>query len=233
MDDKAEAVPAPPVRPVFRSLSGLSALLKWLLWLIVVTGLAMMLIELARMMIGSQSEVLLLKNDTQQRWMGSLGLARFGLVALGLGLVILTGLTFLNWTSRANRNARLLGAENMTFTPLFAWLWYLIPGWNFWKPFLVMSEIWRASRWPKTWAEHKNWHDENASASLPWWWSLSLVALALIGRAGFATYQKENEAVWWMAAALAVVLAALAAKVLVRQVNDMQLEARHDADMAS
>ena len=64
---------------------------------------------------------------------------------LQLPVVLTTGIVFLMWIHRANRNARGLGAEGMTFTPGWSVGWYFIPIANLWKPFQAMKEIWQAS----------------------------------------------------------------------------------------
>src|SRR5437868_6687462 len=53
---------------------------------------------------------------------------------------IITGVLFLRWIHRANRNARALGAQGMRFTPGWAVGWYFIPIASLWKPYQAMKE---------------------------------------------------------------------------------------------
>lgn len=92
-------------------------------------------------------------------------------VVLGLPLMLATAVLVLNWIHRANHNARQLGAADMRFTPGWAVGWYFVPVAWFWKPYQVMSEIWRASRNPSFWRE------QPVSPLLPLWWILWIVPL--------------------------------------------------------
>ena len=81
----------------------------------------------------------------------------------------ITAVFILTWIHRANHNARQLGAADMRFTPGWAVAWYFVPIAWFWKPYQVMSEIWRASRHPSY------WRGQPVSLLLPWWWILWIV----------------------------------------------------------
>jgi hypothetical protein len=80
-------------------------------------------------------------NDNRQQAIGFIQVALF----------IVTGIVFLVWIHRANRNARALGAEGMQFTPGWSVGWFFVPIMSLWKPFQVMREIWQASAQPGNW----------------------------------------------------------------------------------
>jgi hypothetical protein len=84
-------------------------------------------------------------NDNRQQAIGFTQVALF----------IVTGIVFLTWIHRANRNARALGAEGMRFTPGWSVGWYFVPIMSLWKPFQAMREIWQASAQSRCqgWAE--------------------------------------------------------------------------------
>ena len=88
---------------------------------------------------------------------------------MGLPIMLITAGLVLTWIHRANHNARQLGAADMRFTPRWAVAWYFVPIAWFWKPYQVMSEIWRASRNPSY------WRGQHVSPLLPWWWILWIV----------------------------------------------------------
>lgn len=88
---------------------------------------------------------------------------------MGLPIMLTTAVFVLTWIHRANHNARQLGAADMRFTPAWAVGWYFVPIAWFWKPYQVMSEIWRASRNPSY------WRGQPVSVLLPWWWALWIV----------------------------------------------------------
>jgi hypothetical protein len=83
---------------------------------------------------------------------------------------------FLMWIYRSNFNACQLGAKNMRFTPAWAVGWTFIPILNLWRPYQVISEIWRASKNPTA------WEDQSESALLPCWWGLCIISM-VFGRA--------------------------------------------------
>ncbi len=87
----------------------------------------------------------------------------------GMPIWLITAVLVLIWIHRANHNARQLGAADMRFTRGWAVGWYFVPIAWFWKPYQVMSEIWRTSRNPSYWRE------QPVSLLLPWWWALWIV----------------------------------------------------------
>jgi len=92
------------------------------------------------------------------------------LIGLQQGLIVLvTGVVFLMWIHRANRNARGLGAKGMTFTPGWSVGWYFIPIVNLWKPYQAMKEIWQASTNPTS------WRSQTPPALLSTWWTLWII----------------------------------------------------------
>jgi hypothetical protein len=97
-------------------------------------------------------------NDARQQ---TIGFAQFA-------IYVITGIVFLVWIYRANRNARALGAEGMQFTPGWSVGWYFVPIMSLWKPFQAMREIWQASAAPG------NWRTVQAPPLLGWWWTLYL-----------------------------------------------------------
>ena len=116
---------------------------------------------------------------------------------------LITAVLVLTWIHRANHNARQLGAADMRFTPGWAVGWYFVPIAWFWKPYQVMSEIWRASRHPSY------WRGQPVSALLPWWWALwilpfwgSSVVDLTVGRnldeAGAETLEAASELAYWI-----------------------------------
>jgi hypothetical protein len=102
-------------------------------------------------------------NDNRQQAIGFTQVALF----------IVTGIVFLTWIHRANRNARALGAEGMRFTPGWSVGWYFVPIMSLWKPFQAMREIWQAS------AQPGNWQSVQAPPLVGWWWAMYLISQIL------------------------------------------------------
>jgi hypothetical protein len=107
-------------------------------------------------------------NDRRQRFVSATYMAVF----------IVSGILILRWIYRANRTARQLGVQGMTFTPGWSVGWYFVPIAALWKPFQAMMEIWRASYFPS------DWKTRDASGLLPLWWFLWLVH-SIAGRVAF------------------------------------------------
>ncbi|MDQ1154544.1 DUF4328 domain-containing protein [Brevundimonas sp. SORGH_AS_0993] len=99
-----------------------------------------------------------------------------GLALLPVGLV--AGFLALKWSYRSNANAHVFsrGLEN---TPQWAIWWWFIPFAALFKPFAVISEVWRAALQPDRWKPLKD------PVRLRWWWAAHLLtsALAIAGSA--------------------------------------------------
>ena len=87
------------------------------------------------------------------------------MVALaGLAVLLITGIPFLMWVYRVNKNCHGFGAVEMKTTPGWSVGWFFIPIANFWKPFQTMKEIWQVSTDPY------NWEYADTSPLLGCWW---------------------------------------------------------------
>lgn len=100
-------------------------------------------------------------------------------------IVIVTGVIFLMWIHRANRNARGLGAQGMMFTPGWSVGWYFVPIWALWKPYYAMKEIWQASENPGA------WQSQTAPRLLRTWWTLWVIS-CMLGQMAFRTSFRAN-----------------------------------------
>ncbi len=81
-------------------------------------------------------------------------------------VIIITGITFLRWIYRTNKNLRAYSGEQMTFTPGWSVGWYFIPIAFVYKPYQGMKEIWQVS--------HKN--RAVTHSIVGWWWALFLIS---------------------------------------------------------
>jgi len=85
--------------------------------------------------------------------------------ALGLlGLLVCYVLASM-WIYRVASNARALGARRLSSKPGWAVGWYAVPGMSFFRPFLDMTEIWKASHAPLTWSSART------PRLLAFWWA--------------------------------------------------------------
>ena len=208
----------------------------WLVSLLrvqIAVAAVMLAIEVAHYWLLLNAPPVTADDETQKLTIGNIELVRNCAGLIAIALAIGTIATFATWTARANFNIRQLGAAGLTFSPAWATGWYFVPGWNIWKPFVVMCEIWRASRWPETWTDEKDWQMDRASSSLPWWWMLVLLASAAIVYASQKTIlaadpdQKISASMWWLIAHGLLMTAALAAIIVVRQIHAFQVKRRN------
>jgi hypothetical protein len=119
---------------------------------------------------------------------GIVGLAQFT-------LSIITGITFLRWIYRSNKNLRALSGESMTFTPGWSVGWYFLPMANLWKPYQAMKEIWRVSHRGHT-ASH---------AVVGWWWALWLVS-SFLGQLAFRLGMRADDASGYAESAMTYII---------------------------
>lgn len=90
-----------------------------------------------------------------------------GLMAIPVGLIC--GFLALKWSYRSNQNAHVFarGVEN---TPKWAIWWWFIPFACLFKPYAVMSEVWRSAIEPDRWKGLKD------PVLLRWWWAAHIVS---------------------------------------------------------
>ncbi len=69
------------------------------------------------------------------------------------------------WIYRAGCNVRALGARGFETSPGWAVGWYVVPIAAWFKPFMAMSEIWRASHDPR------RWKSASSPPLLAFWWA--------------------------------------------------------------
>lgn len=117
-----------------------------------------------------------------------------GLVQVILGIV--TGITFLRWIHRSNKNLRALSGEPMTFTPGWSVGWYFVPFANLFKPYQVMKEIWKVS--------HKR--KDTTHAIVGWWWALWLIS-NFLGRLAFKLVLRADDASDYATSAMTFIVA--------------------------
>jgi hypothetical protein len=143
----------------YKRISGLTSFLKVLLLAgiaIGLLGIGSLIMEYEFLGRGSFSDQEAEQNDKREMLVG---LAE-------LSLFILTTVFFGIWIVRANKNARALGAKNLSASPGWALGYFFIPILNLWKPFKAMNELWYASQDPRNW---KMAFKEKSQVVGRWW----------------------------------------------------------------
>jgi Domain of unknown function (DUF4328) len=88
-------------------------------------------------------------------------------------LLVLTIVLWLIWQHRAHANLEALGALGLEYSPRWAVGWWLIPIANWWKPYQVNRELWKASGGVNDRLSVLTW------PVLGWWWASWILASVL------------------------------------------------------
>ena len=138
-------------------------------------------------------------------------------------ITLIAAVLILKWIYRANYNARELGANNMTFSPIMAVAWYFVPIMVLWKPYQAMVQIWKASHEPV------NWRSAKGHPILGIWWALFLTT-NIIGNASYTMGQKAHDigsaldaSLVAMASDFSTLPLTIAVLVLIKRINQAQL----------
>lgn len=110
-------------------------------------------------------------------------------IAIGqAGLLLISAVTFLRWMHLAYRNLPAFGIVGLRFSPAWTWKGFVIPILNLYRPYEVMSEIWRASGSSST-----PWKQREVDALVKWWWG-SWIVINVIGR-GLGRYFRGSDSI--------------------------------------
>jgi len=96
---------------------------------------------------------------------------------LALASLIVLVVLFCVWIYRVSCNSRALGIQDMRFSPGWAITWFFIPVANYFRPFQVVSEIWKASN-PAT---QDNWKEKSTPFLIKAWWGTWLISTTGVG----------------------------------------------------
>ena len=99
--------------------------------------------------------------------------------AIGFGQTVLYIACFvvlLMWIYRANKNLRSLRPAGLSFTPGWAVGWFFVPFMNLFRPYQVVSEIWKASDPKLGRADDTSWKAAATSPLVGCWWALFLIS---------------------------------------------------------
>ena len=148
---------------------------------------------------------------------------------LELGATLLCAVLFLTWLHRVVTNNGALGARMLRFTPGASVGWWFIPIANWYMPFRVVSEAWRAADPQLPWSTP----DQRATRPVPglftgWWVALALGSvLATFGNAAGGGRGADLDAlhtatVVFMAASVALAAAAVLGAMVVMRLSRRQ-----------
>jgi len=92
------------------------------------------------------------------------------------GLYVTSGILFLIWIHRAYKNLHSIRADGLRFTPGWAVGWFFVPIMSLFRPYQVVSEIWRASNPKIDLADTTSWQTSVSSSVVGWWWAFFLIS---------------------------------------------------------
>lgn len=103
----------------------------------------------------------------------------------------------LMWLYRVHKNLPALGVSDLRFSPGWAVASWLIPIVNFYLPYQVVKEIWKASDPSVNPSSNLSWQKTPTSLILGWWWGFWLTS-ALAGQASMFLSKKTLGDVYTM-----------------------------------
>ena len=162
----------------------------------------------------SDSEVT--ASDTRQAAIGVIWL----LVFIAITVV------FLIWIYRAHRNLSALGVQNLRFSPGWAAGWFFIPIMSLFRPYQVVTEIWKGSD-PKS-TDGVSWQSVPLSPLIGWWWAFWIIGNFISNFAArlFLTGETTGLASSWcvLIADVIEIPAAILAIAIIRRISVRQQE---------
>lgn len=94
-----------------------------------------------------------------------------GAAAAYLVVYVASAIAFLMWQHRVSTNLRRIGVHGQRFSPTWAIVWWFVPIMHLFRPYQVMSEIWRGS----TATIQETWNNAPVPGVLGVWWGLHLI----------------------------------------------------------
>jgi hypothetical protein len=149
-------------------------------------------------------------NDTRQEL--------FGYAQLGLAIV--SAAAFLMWTSAITKRLVELGVADMRYAPRWSVLGFIVPVLNLFRPYQVMSELWRASEIAP--GPDDPWAKKPTPLIITIWFAVLIVdniVGRLASRSTFDTIEQVLQSAWLTV--LADALGALTALVALRMVAEV------------
>jgi hypothetical protein len=153
------------------------------------------------------SDTDLTANDSRQQM--------FGIVQLSLGLV--SAVVFLMWTNAHTKRLIELGVADMRYAPKWSVWGFIVPIINLFRPYQVMSELWKASDLMP--GPDDPWVKKPTPLIVNLWFAILVVdnvAGRLISRASLDTIEEVLRASWFtvLLDALGVVTALIALRLV-------------------
>lgn len=134
----------------------------------------------------------------------------------------------LMWLYRVHKNLTALGASELRFSPGWAIASWFIPIVNFYQPYQVVKEIWKASDPSVNPSSNLLWQKAPTSLILGWWWGFWLTS-AIAGQASMFSNKKTSDSVYTMswvllASDILIIVADILLILIIRTIDIRQEE---------
>ena len=114
--------------------------------------------------------------DEETRWAHTF--IRNSLLVARMALYATIAVAFIAWLHRCRINARAFGCRRLRYPRIWAIIGFFIPILNFFRPYQVVSEVWRASD-PRAVETPVAWITMPVSRYVPAWWLMLLTSALL------------------------------------------------------
>ncbi len=152
-------------------------------------------------------------------------------------IYLVTAILVLIWIHRSYRNLPALGATDLKFTPGWAVGWFFVPFMNLFRPFQVMTELWKASDPAVSASDATARKSASTPPLLGAWWAAWLIGNILVQVATRVIRRDEIgaaiTATWLvMLSDILNIAAAVLLINIIRSVDTSQQKKADDADIA-
>jgi hypothetical protein len=104
----------------------------------------------------------------------------FAILSIFSVISLVTSILGFYWFYRANKNIHAFGAKQIS-SPIMAVIWWFVPIFQFWKPFSVVKQIWKASNPQVVISNGTEWKNTNSDISIvKIWWILAIISVSLL-----------------------------------------------------
>jgi Domain of unknown function (DUF4328) len=167
-----EAMKGLGLGPAFVSVYRVALVVAGCLSLFILISIANAVVDISLIQVLSKTEGL----QTAPGGVNERQILRFVISVLLTLVVLLTAAFFLIWIYRAHKNLKAFGAAELKYSPRWAVAGFFVPLLNIFRPYQVISEIWKASVKGAGRGGGTNWKLEQIPAYFGLWWGLWLLS---------------------------------------------------------
>jgi hypothetical protein len=168
----SEAMKGLGLGPTFVSAYSLALVVAGLLSLFILISLASAVVDISLMQLLSKTT----SASTTAAGVNESLILSLVIRFLLVGILLLTAVFFLIWIYRTHKNLTVLGATELKYSPGWAVGGFFVPLVNLFRPYQVVTEIWKASAREARRGGGINWKYEHVPVYFGVWWGLGLLS---------------------------------------------------------